>query len=155
MPLPGEGGWWSGKATGALEPDTRADSLLSNGLVPWDSAAVGSDFPGNGTQTPAQGEKGAAPPCLQLLASVGLSRFFSAILGLSTRPLLEPSPPRPFVSTSSFFFSLVLSSHVPFCLFLFLWSPLGLCSQEGTDGAPPSSQGSPDPLESPSRVFLL
>lgn len=51
MPLPGEGGWWSGKATGALEPDTRADSLLSNGLVPWDSAAVGSDFPGNGTQT--------------------------------------------------------------------------------------------------------
>lgn len=65
----------------------------------------------------------------------------------------ELSSPPPFVSTSSFFFSLVLSPHLPFCL-LSLWSPLGLCSRDGTDGAPPSSQGSPDSLESPSRVFL-
>lgn len=154
MPSPGRW-WWSGKATGALEPDTQADSLLSNGLVPWNSAAVGSDFPGNGTQTPAHGEEGASPPCLQLLASVSLSRFFFAILGLSILHLLGALTPTPLCLYLFFFLLSCFLTSSPICLFLSLWSPLGLCSQESTDGAPPSSQGSPHSLESPSRVFLL
>lgn len=98
-------------------------------------------------KTLAQDEEGTAPLCLQLLPSARLSLSFFAILGPSIPPALGSPHPYPlFVSVSS------PLSHLVFCLFFSLWSPLGLCSQEGRDMGPPIFPGVPSltrvPLQS-------
>lgn len=111
-----------------------------------------TDFPGNGPQDLSRPRmRRVLPLCLQVLASASLSLFFFAVLGPSRPPALGSSHPRPPFCLFSFLFSSP-SPQLPFCLFFSLWSPLGLCSQEGTDGVPPIFPGVPSltrvPLQS-------